>query len=230
MCSIWNDKVPNNSIPPPRQWNSRAFQQNFAARSTLFCVDYWKLNAFSTLDLMNGYWFVDVSEEDRQKMAFVTSEGLFEFKARIKLKPKKCYFLRQEVRYLGHIISEEGIDDCQKALRQCLVIALVLAFPEYGQPFVLDTDASNVGIGAVLSQIRGDGSERVVAYASRSLTRQEHQYCVTRRELLAVEFIQHFQHYLLECQFTLRTDHSSIAWIQNFKEPEGQLAHWLERL
>jgi hypothetical protein len=45
-----------------------------------------------------------------------------------------------------------------------------------------------------------------------------------------VEFIQHFRHYLLGRQFTLRTDHSSIVWIQNFKEPEGQLARWMEKL
>ena len=128
----------------------------------------------------------------------------------------------------------EWTDACQNAfthLRQCLVTAPVLAFPDYEQPFLLDTDASDVGIGAVLSQISDAGSERVIAYASRSLTRQERQYCVTRRELLAVvEFIQHFRHYLLGRQFTLRTDHSSIVWIQNFKEPEGQLARWMEKL
>ena len=77
--------------------------------------------------------------------------------------------------------------------------------------------------------MHGDGSEQVVAFASRSLTRQERQYCVTRRELLAVvEFVQHFRHYLWGCQFTLLTDNSSIVWIQKFKEPEGQLARWLE--
>ena len=61
--------------------------------------------------------------------------------------------------------------------------------------------------------------------------RQEQRYCVTRRELLAiVEFTQHFRQYLLGREFTLRTDHGSLVWIQNFKEPEGQVARWLERL
>ena len=126
----------------------------------------------------------------------------------------------------------EWTDVCQNAfthLLQCLVTAPVLAFPDYEQPFLLDTDASDVGIGAVLSQISDAGSERVIA--SRSLTRQGRQYCVTRRELLAVvEFIQLFRHYLLGRQFTLRTGHSSIVWIQNFKKPEGQLARWMEKL
>ena len=106
-----------------------------------------------------------------------------------------------------------------------------LAYPDYSKRFILDTDASNYGIGAVLSQISNDGSECVIAYASRSLSRQEQRYCVTRRELLAiVEFVQHFRQYLLGRQFTLRTDHGSLVWVRNFKEPEGQLARWLERL
>ena len=73
----------------------------------------------------------------------------------------------------------------------------ILAYPDYTKPFVLDTDASNSGIGAFLSQVQENGTECVVAYASRSLTRQEQKYCVTRRELLAVvEFTHHFRPYL----------------------------------
>ena len=125
-------------------------------------------------------------------------------------------------------------EQCQKAfddLRNCLVNAPILAYPDYTKPFVLDTDASNSGIGAVLSQVQDDGTECVVAYASRSLTRQEQKYCVTRRELLAVvEFTHHFRPYLLGREFTLRTDHGSLDWLRNFKEPKGQLARWLEKL
>ena len=82
-----------------------------------------------------------------------------------------------------------------------------------------------------MSQVRNDGSECVIAYASRSLSRQEQRYCVTRREWLAVvEFVHHFRPYLLGREFTLRTDHGSLVWLRNFKEPEGQLARWLEKL
>ena len=74
----------------------------------------------------------------------------------------------------------------------------------------------------MLSQLSENGSESVIAYASRSLSRQEQRYCVTRSELLAVvEFTHHFRPYLLGRQFTLRTDHGSLVWLQNFKEPEG---------
>ena len=128
----------------------------------------------------------------------------------------------------------EWTDECQAAfeeIRRRLVTAPILAFPDYTRTFILDTDASDTGIGAVLSQVQEDGRERVITYASRVLTKPERRYCVTRRELLAVvTFVHHFQPYLLGRQFLLRTDHGSLTWLSNFKEPEGQLARWLERL
>ena len=344
--------------------------------STRFCVDYRKVNSvtrkdayplprvddtldtlagskwFSTLDLLSGYWQVEVDPEDRQKTAFCTPDGLFEFKvmpfglcnapatfqrlmdtvlaglqwtnclvylddviilgrtfeehlanlkavldrfreAGLKLKPSKCALCQPEVEFLGHIVSAEGVatdpaktdkvakwpvpksrrevqqflglanyyrrfvhnfaeiarplhhltekttifrwtTECQDAfedLKHRLVSAPILAFPDCSKPFVLDTDASDSGIGAVLSQVQEDSTERVIAYASRALSKPERQYCVTRRELLAVVvFIQHFRPYLLGNQFTLRTDHGSLKWLWNFKQPEGQLARWLEKL
>ena len=85
---------------------------------------------------------------------------------------------------------------CQHAfdiLRACLVSSPVLSYPDYSRRFVLDTDASDTGIGAVLSQTKDDGSEVVTAYASCSLSRPERRYCVTRKELLVVmEFVHHF--------------------------------------
>ena len=122
---------------------------------------------------------------------------------------------------------EQAFDD----LKQWLTSAPILALPLFSNQFVLDTDASDVGIGAVLSQKQPDGSERVIAYASRVLSKPERRYCVTRKELLAaVSFIKHFRPYLLGNPFLLRTDHSSLTWLYNFKNPEGQLARWLEAL
>ena len=93
----------------------------------------------------------------------------------------------------------EWTSECQLAfdrLRQRLVIAPVLAFPDFTRTFILDTDASDTRIGAVLSQSMEDGCEHVIAYASRVLTKPERHYCVTRRELLAVvTFVQHFRPY-----------------------------------
>ena len=109
--------------------------------------------------------------------------------------------------------------------------SLILGFPDYTKPFLLDTDACDTGLRAVLSQVDEYGAERVVAYASSTLSRAERRYCVTRKELLAVTtFIKHFRPYLLGRRFTLRTDHGSLTWLSRFKELEGQLAPWLEKL
>jgi len=102
--------------------------------------------------------------------------------------------------------------------------------PNYSQPFIIDTDASDTSIGAVLSQVDAQGVGHVVAYASRILTKAEQNYCITRRELLAVvTFLQHFRQYLLGRSFTVQTDHGALAWLQGFTNPEGQLAQWLEK-
>ena len=123
--------------------------------------------------------------------------------------------------------------ECQKAfdnLKEALADAPVLAYPLPDCRFILDTDASNTGMGAVLSQ-QVDGQERVVAYASKTLNAGQRNYCTTHKELLAVvTFIKHFHHYLHGRNFLLRTDHASLTWLHNFKEPEGMIARWLSVL
>ena len=122
---------------------------------------------------------------------------------------------------------------CQEAfvnLKAALVSAPILQYPDPQQPFILDTDASAHGIGAVLSQLFG-GEERVVAYYSRALSAPERNYCTTRKELLAVvEAARQFHPYLYGAEFTVRSDHSALQWLRKLKDPEGQLARWLARL
>jgi hypothetical protein len=343
--------------------------------SLRFCVDFRRLNDvtvkdayplpridmiletvagaryFSTLDLASGYWQVEIAPEDRQKTAFSTENGLWEFnvlpfgccngpgtyqrlmdrvlsglqwetcavylddvivwsatvqdhmtrlrevftrlrEAHLKLQPSKCQFLKSEVSFLGHRISEAGVatdpekvgavrdwpkpvnveqvrtfigfasyyrrfvkgfadiaaplhrltqkglkfawtdacDDAFNKLRQKLSTTPVLSAVRHDGDFVLDTDASDTGLGVVLSQLQ-DGQERVIAYASCGLSKRERQYCVTRRELLAVVYgTKYFRHYLLGRPFLIRTDHNSLRWLRSFKNPEGQVARWLERL
>lgn len=109
--------------------------------------------------------------------------------------------------------------------------APILGYPDVnGGMFVLDTDASNDSIGAVLSQIQ-DGKETVIAYDSRTLSRAEKNYCVTRKEMLVlVFFVKRFNQYLLGRKFLLRTDHRSLVWLHKFKEPDGQIARWIQQL
>ena len=115
-------------------------------------------------------------------------------------------------------------------LKQALTSAPILGYPRPEGQLILDTDASNFAVGAVLSQVQ-DGEERVLAYYSQVLNQQERNYCVTRRELLAVvKAVSHFHHYLYGHHFHTRTDHAALRWLFSFRHPEGQLARWLERL
>ncbi|GBM18137.1 Retrovirus-related Pol polyprotein from transposon 297 [Araneus ventricosus] len=124
-------------------------------------------------------------------------------------------------------------EECEKSsnsLKQALITSPVLTYPRTDKEFILDTDASNEGIGAVLSQKIGN-EECVIAYFSKSLGKPERNYCVTRKELLAiVKSIEYFHHYLYRRKFLLRTDHASLRWLLNFREPEGQNARWIQRL
>ena len=118
----------------------------------------------------------------------------------------------------------------QEFLKQGLPTTPVLTLPNAHDKFILDTDASDTAISIKLLQIQ-NGEERVIAYGSFALAPAQRRYCTTRKELLAiVRFTQHFRHYLLRREFVVRTDHSSLQWLVNFKEPQGQLARWLEVL
>ena len=340
-----------------------------------FCVDYRRVNAvskkdaypvpdiqdaldhlrgaryFATFDLLSGYWQLGLTERARERSAFCTRRGLFNFtrmpfglcgapstfcrlmenvlhdlrwavclyylddiiifartpqellqrlrmvldrlrEVGLKVKPTKCTLFQTEVQFLGHQVSENGIepladkietiqnwpvphcirdvraffglasyyrkfvrdfaliaepltrltrkqtrfewsDEAQEAfekLKKALAEATSLAFPYPNRPCILDTDASDVAIGAVLSQ-NIDGVERPIAFYSRILNSTQHNYCTTRRELLAViSALQHFRHYLLGAKIILRTDHHSLKWLQTFKRPEGILARWVETL
>lgn len=334
---LLNDKTRKDSYPLPRM--DDLFSTLAGAK--------W----FSTMDLQSGYWQVEMEERDKEKTAFTTGDGLWQFNvmpfglcnapatferlmdklfqgmswqtmliylddiiaysisfddhlavleqifnrlraANLKLNPTKCHFLQKKVKYLGHIVSENGLvtdpdkvkavtewpipqnkknvrsflglcsyyrrfiqgfstlakplselteenrrfswnSSCEDAfmkLKTKLTTAPVLAFPTPNEVFILDTDASNVGVGSVLSQKQGE-HEVVIEYFSKTLSRSERNYCVTRRELLAVVLaVRHFHHYLFGRAFVLRTDHASLRWLCNFKQPEGQMARWLENL
>jgi len=124
-------------------------------------------------------------------------------------------------------------NECESAMKKLcssLVSAPILAMPIDEGGYVLDTDASQFAIGAILSQ-RQDGVEKVIAYASRVLNDAEKNYCVTRKELLAVVFYtKHFRHYLLGRPFQIRTDHAALQWLGKTPTPIGQQARWLDIL
>ena len=106
----------------------------------------------------------------------------------------------------------------------------ILAFPTESGDYVLDADASNFGLGGVLSQIQND-QERVIAYCSRALRPSQRKYCTTKREMLAaVSMCIQFRSYLRGARFIIRTDHKSLVWLHRFKDTEGMMARWLHTL
>ncbi|MCP3667440.1 MAG: DDE-type integrase/transposase/recombinase [Gammaproteobacteria bacterium] len=133
-------------------------------------------------------------------------------------------------RLLHADVSFEWGEDQQKAfesLKTALTTTPVLAYPDMNKPFILATDASRIGFGAVLSQLHG-GKERPTAYASRSLTPAEKRYGITELEMAAACFsILRFRHYLYRQRFTLVTDHQPLKWVFQAKE---QASNRMERL
>ena len=121
-------------------------------------------------------------------------------------------------------------DEQQQAfneLKTRLTTAPILSTPRSVGTYYLDTDAANSGLGVVLSQEQ-DGQERVLAYASRSLSLSERNYSITRKELLAVIFgLKRFRPYLIARKFVIRTDHSALQWLRKTPEPVAQSARWL---
>jgi len=112
-------------------------------------------------------------------------------------------------------------------LKERLISAPILGMPTDSGMFLLDSDASSVGLGAVISQMQ-NGKEVVIAYASRSLSNAERNYDTTKRELLAVTFgLRTFRQYLLGRKFIIRTDHSALQWLRKTPEPMAQMARWL---
>ncbi len=102
----------------------------------------------------------------------------------------------------------------------------VLYCPNFEEPFVLQTDASDSGIGAVLLQGESD-SRHPVAYISRKLHAREVRYCTVEKECLAVKWaLDTFKYYLLGREFTLETDHRPLQWMDRMRDTNARITRW----
>ena len=123
----------------------------------------------------------------------------------------------------------------QQLAFETLIIRLItdpiLVRPDFSKDFTIYTDASDFGLGAVLSQNDDKGHERVIAYASRTLNSAERNYSPTSKEAYAVVWaVQHFHPYVLGKKFELVTDHRGLKWLFGRENPEGKVARWIEIL
>ena len=114
------------------------------------------------------------------------------------------------------------------SLKHMLTTAPVLAHPDFSQPFVLATDASGQGLGAVLMQLDNRGKHRPIAFASRILTSAESRYSITELETLAIVWaLRHFRDLIYGYDITVHTDHQAIKGLFKGKNLSGRLSRWL---
>ena len=122
-------------------------------------------------------------------------------------------FTRKTAIFAWESIHQEAFD----VLRDSLMRAPVLAFPRGDLEYVVDCDASDYGIGGVLSQVQ-ENEEKVIAYYSHALRDSQRKYCTTKKELLAlIASLLHFSSYVIGPRFLVRTDHASLIWLSNLR-------------
>ncbi|UYV72292.1 K02A2.6-like [Cordylochernes scorpioides] len=134
--------------------------------------------------------------------------------------------LRNNVKFLWSNEQEQSF----QILKSALTTDPVLGHFKEDAETLVHTDASGYGVGAVLTQLV-EGKEKPIAYASRTLNAAERNYITTERECLAVVWaIYKFRPYLFGKHFTVVSDHHSLCWLANVKDPSGRLARWALRL
>lgn len=120
-------------------------------------------------------------------------------------------------------------ENCEAAfqnLKDRLVSAPILAYPDMTQPFRLTTDASATAIGYILSQMK-NGQEHPIAYGGRATRQAEKNYCITDLECLAVlEGVNAYRPYLAHREFDVFTDHSALTSLMKMKDLKGRSARW----
>ena len=128
-------------------------------------------------------------------------------------------------------LSEEALKAFEM-LKQACMNSPVLAFGDYSKEFLLETDASKEGLGAVLSQKKDDGQFHLVAYGSRALTMHEKNYHSMKLEFLALKWAvtELFKEYLPYRPFLVRTDNNPLTYIMSTPNLDATGHRWVNAL
>jgi len=120
----------------------------------------------------------------------------------------------------------EGVKSFSR-LKEIMLSYAVLRNPYFTKPFIIQTDASEVGVGAILSQQDTEGYDNPVAFFSRKLLLREQRFSTVEKECLAVKLgVEAFQVYLLGRKFVIQTDHRALQWLTKFKNHNSRLMRW----
>jgi hypothetical protein len=124
----------------------------------------------------------------------------------------------------------ENCEQSFQTLKNFLVSENVLALPDFSKEFVVEADASQIGVGAVLSQ-KIDRHYRPIAYFSKHLNKTEQNYSTSERELLAIVLaVEHFKEYLYGREFKILSDHEPLKFLATTDAPHPRLARLQKRL
>ena len=119
---------------------------------------------------------------------------------------------------------------CEEAFQtlKCKLSELpVLKVPDFSKPFVVQTDASVVEMGAVLSQTDENGHKHPIAFASQKLKPREQKYAIIEKECLAIIWaLGFFYPYLYGQHFVIETDHQPLKCLQQMKNKNQRLTRW----
>ena len=135
--------------------------------------------------------------------------------------------MKKEVEFHWTLQCQESFDKVKDALTS----PPILAYPDFNKEFILTTDASGFSISYILGQKGNDGKERVIYYGGRALRKEERNWSVTEREVLAIlQGVEEYKVYLTGQKFTVITDHYAAQFLKKFKNETGRLGRWSLRL
>ncbi len=117
-------------------------------------------------------------------------------------------------------------EEAFQRVKTALTSEPILRAPDFNCPFLVQTDASDTGLGAVLSQVQ-EGEKHPVVYISRKLSPAEQRYAAVEKEALAIKWaVLELRYYLLGRKFTLITDHAPLQWMARAKDTNARVMRW----
>ncbi|CAF4200064.1 unnamed protein product, partial [Rotaria sordida] len=123
-----------------------------------------------------------------------------------------------------HLRWSNECTEAFKTLKKKLTTAPIMNTPNFEQPFILEVDAFEYGLSAILTQ-EYDDKKYVIAYASRTLSAIERRYGAIEREALTIVWAtKHFRVYIETSKILIRSDCKALQWLRNTKDVTGRLA------